>query len=277
MSDIEEELLVKKLKIVLVGDSGSGKVSFPILSAIETSIAQKFCNNEFTRQYSPTSGIDFFLKNVSVGYYKNVNLHLWDVGGLALHGNMLDKYVFGAHIILLVYDVTNSFSFEVLEEWIGKIRQLSNNYEETPLMAVVGNKCDMEHQRTVKKDRTHKFAADNGFPSHDVSARTGEAVKYSLNNDESNILSFFKKKTEKTWILLQVSLCIVTLAAQILGVRLTKTDQDYHRPIIIAEIGDTVDMNTVHKVVKRFPTRKQTQIPFHPHLPGSKSSVCLLQ
>lgn len=43
-------------------------------------------------------------------------------------------------------------------------------------MAVVGNKCDIEHQRSVKKDRTHKFAAENGFPSHDVSARTGEAV-----------------------------------------------------------------------------------------------------
>lgn len=227
---------------------------------------------------------------------------------------MLDKYVFGAHvskrnksdirfsrniisqkkkkiknldqlffyrrknnifqIILLVYDVTNSFSFEVLEEWIDKIRKLSDNYEETPLMAVVGNKCDMEHQRTVKKDRTHKFAADNGFPSHDVSARTGEAVKYSLNNKRSNILYFLLKKN---WFSFQVSLCIVTLAAQILGVRLTKTDQDYHKPIIIAEIGDTVDMSTIHKVVKRIPTKKQTQIPFHPHLPGSKSSVCLLQ
>lgn len=30
MSDIEEELVVRKLKIVLVGDSGSGKVSFPM-------------------------------------------------------------------------------------------------------------------------------------------------------------------------------------------------------------------------------------------------------
>lgn len=30
MSDIEEELVVRKLKIVLVGDSGSGKVSFPV-------------------------------------------------------------------------------------------------------------------------------------------------------------------------------------------------------------------------------------------------------
>lgn len=141
-------------------------------------------------------------------------------------------------------------------------------------MAVVGNKCDMEHQRTVKKDRTHKFAADNGFPSHDVSARTGEAVKYSLNNKRSNILYFLFKKN---WFSFQVSLCIVTLAAQILGVRLTKTDQDYHKPIIIAEIGDTVDMGTIHKVVKRIPTKKHTQIPFHPHLPGSKSSVCLLQ
>lgn len=55
-------------------------------------------------------------------------------------------------------------------------------------MAVVGNKCDMEHQRTVKKDRTHKFAADNGFPSHDVSARTGEAVKNYLNNKKNVIL-----------------------------------------------------------------------------------------
>ncbi|XP_053993621.1 ras-related protein Rab-28-like isoform X1 [Hylaeus volcanicus] len=239
MCDVEEDLIAKRLKIVLVGDSGSGK----------TSIAQKFCSNEFTRQYTQTSGIDFFLKNISIGYYKNVNLHLWDVGGLALHGNMLDKYVFGAHIILFVYDITNSFSFDVLEEWLDKIREVNNKYEETPLMAVVGNKCDMEHQRTVKKDRSHKFAAENGFPSHDVSARTGEAV----------------------------SLCIVNLAAQILGVRLTKTDQDYHKPIITAEIGDTVDMAAIHKVVKRIPNKRQNQLPFYPHLSSSKSTVCELQ
>lgn len=33
MSDVEEDLLVKKLKIVLVGDSGSGKVSFLMFPA----------------------------------------------------------------------------------------------------------------------------------------------------------------------------------------------------------------------------------------------------
>lgn len=163
---------------------------------------------------------------------------------------MLDKYVFGAHLILLVYDVTNSCSFEVLHQWIAKIKSVNDDsLERPPVMSVVGNKCDMEHQRAVKRDRTHKFAAENGFLFHDISARTGEAV----------------------------SLCIVTLAAQILGVRLTKTDQDFHKPIIIAEIGDTVDMSTVQKVVKRIPNKKQSNIPFHPHFPSSKSAVCVLQ
>ncbi|KAK2579277.1 hypothetical protein KPH14_008236 [Odynerus spinipes] len=239
MSDIEEDLAEKRLKIVLLGDSSSGK----------TSIAVKFCTNEFTRQYTPTAGIDFFLKNISVGSYKNVNLHLWDVGGLALHGNMLDKYVFAANIILLVYDITNSSSFEILDEWTNKIRRINESTEDTPLMALVGNKCDIEHQRTVKKDKSHRYAAENGFPYYDMSARTGESV----------------------------SLCIVSLAAQVLGVRLSRTDQDFHKPIIIAEIGDTVDMRTIQKVVKRFPNKRHHQIPFHSHFPSSKSAVCTLQ
>lgn len=139
-------------------------------------------------------------------------------------------------------------------------------------MAVVGNKCDIEHQRSVKRDRSHKFAADNGFPSHDISARTGEAVKnLRIMRFRSIFFIIIKRKFS-----FQVSLCIVNLAAQILGVRLTKTDQDFHKPIIIAEIGDTVDMSSIQKVVKRAPTKKQSQIPFYPHL-HSKSAVCVLQ
>ncbi|XP_001606519.1 ras-related protein Rab-28 [Nasonia vitripennis] len=242
MADNEEELAERRIKIVLVGDSGAGK----------TSIAVKFCNDEFSRQYSPTAGIDFFLKNLSLGIYKNVNLHLWDVSGLALRGNMLDKYVYEANIILLVYDVTNSSSFDILEEWIAEIRELSEDVDSMPMMAIVGNKCDMEHQRTVKRERSHRFAAENGFHYHDMSARTGESV----------------------------SLCIVNLAAKSLGVRLTKSDQDFHRPIVTAEIGDSVDIPIVknRKIVKRRPNKKQITIHhFRPNFPMSKSAACSLQ
>lgn len=148
-----------------------------------------------------------------------------------------------------MYDVTNSSSFDILEEWISKIKSCIDTYDEIPLTAIVGNKCDMEHQRTVKRERSHRFAAENGFTYHDMSARTGESV----------------------------SLCIAGLAAQVLGVRLTRTDQDFHKPIIIAEIGDTVDVNSIQKVVKRVPNKKQHQIAFHPRFPASKSAVCALQ
>ena len=33
-------------------------------------------------------------------------------------GRMLDKYVFGADAIMLVYDVTNASSFENLKDWL---------------------------------------------------------------------------------------------------------------------------------------------------------------
>lgn len=82
-------------------------------------------------------------------------------------------------IILLVYDVTNSSSFDILEEWIAEIRQLSEDLHALPIMAIIGNKCDMEHQRTVKRERSHRFAAENGFHYQDMSARTGESVNSS--------------------------------------------------------------------------------------------------
>lgn len=85
-------------------------------------------------------------------------------------------------IILLIYDVTNSSSFDILEEWLSKIKSFSDAYDEMPLIAVIGNKCDMEHQRTVKRERSHRFAAENGFAYHDMSARTGESVIFSFKN-----------------------------------------------------------------------------------------------
>lgn len=44
-------------------------------------------------------------------------------------------------------------------------------------MAIVGNKCDLEHQRAVRRDKSHRFAAENGLPYYDMSARTGESVE----------------------------------------------------------------------------------------------------
>ncbi|XP_015120220.1 ras-related protein Rab-28 [Diachasma alloeum] len=240
MNETEDDLTEKRLKVVLVGDSGAGK----------TSIVVKFCHDEFTRQYTPTAGVDFFMKNLSLGPFKNVTLHFWDVGGLALRGAMLDKYLYAADLIMFVYDVTNTSSFDVMEAWMTAVVAITErSFRKSPLMVIVGNKCDMEHQRTVKRDKSHRYAAEKGIIYHDMSARTGESV----------------------------SLSIANLSAKVLGVQLTRMDQESHKPIVTAEIGDTVDVATIRKVIKRQPHRKSCQNNNYPTLPLSKSAVCSLQ
>jgi Ras-related protein Rab-28 len=61
-------------------------------------LASRYCHDEFTRQYFPTAGVDFFLKRTVLSGAGNITLQIWDVGGQSLAGNMLDKYIFGAHV-----------------------------------------------------------------------------------------------------------------------------------------------------------------------------------
>ncbi len=75
-----------------------------------------------------------------------------------MQGRMLDKYVFGSDAIMLIYDVTNYTSFENLEQWLRASQKVTATMEKPPMYALVANKIDQEHLRTVKSDRHHKFA-----------------------------------------------------------------------------------------------------------------------
>lgn len=151
---------------------------------------------------------------------------------------------------MLIYDVTNSSSFDMLEQWFDVINEINDNdLTKKPLMVIVGNKCDMEHQRSVKREKSHRLAAEKGLIYNDMSARTGESV----------------------------SLCISSLAAKVLGVQLTRMDQDFCKPIVTAEIGDTVDMANIQRPIKRQPNKKSCPNNNYATLPLSKSTVCMLQ
>ncbi|XP_067139631.1 ras-related protein Rab-28-like [Centruroides vittatus] len=187
----------KQYKFVIVGDGGTGK----------TSLTTKFTQEQFEKQYHQTVGIDFFLKRISLPGGTNVTIQVWDIGGQTLCGQMLDKYLYGAHAVLLVYDITNHNSFENLQDWLGVTRQVFNSSNK-PHLALVANKCDLEHMRAVKLDKHLKFAQDNGMSSHAVSAKSGDSV----------------------------ALCFQKIAAELLGIRLSRSEQETVQPIVKAEI-----------------------------------------
>ncbi|KAB0349981.1 hypothetical protein FD754_014838 [Muntiacus muntjak] len=179
MSDSEEGSLDRQLKVVVLGDGTSGK----------TSLATCFAQETFGRQYKQTIGLDFFLRITLPGSL-NVTLHVWDVGGQ------------------MVYDVTNYQSFENLEDWYSVVKKVSEESETQPLVALVGNKIDLEHMRTVKPEKHLRFCQENGFSSHFVSAKTGDSV----------------------------FLCFQKVAAEILGIKLNKAEIEQSQRVVKADI-----------------------------------------
>lgn len=198
MSESEDEATERQMKIVLVGDGQSGK----------TAIAHRYTTNQFSKQYQPTTGVEFYLKRTTLPGSRDLALKLWDVSGAALSGRMLDKYVFGAHAVMLVYDVANTTSFDNLAEWLTACQAAMSGQEKVATFALVANKIDLEHLRAIKSDRHHKFAQEHGLLTYAVSAKTGEGV----------------------------SLCFQKIAAELLGIRLTKQEQEQQQAVVKAEI-----------------------------------------
>lgn len=129
---IVEEL---EAKIVVLGSAGVGK----------TSIIRRFT----LRKFGPTkttvgSGL-FTRKQVVDGVH--VRLQLWDAAGQERYRSLAPMYYRGAHVAILVYDVTRRASFDELESWLGELR------EKGPIdvvIHVVGAKADLEGQREVE-------------------------------------------------------------------------------------------------------------------------------
>ncbi|XP_016113251.1 ras-related protein Rab-28-like [Sinocyclocheilus grahami] len=145
MSDSEEEAQERQLKLVLLGDGASGK----------TSLAIRFAQEAFGKQYKQTIGLDFFLKRITLPGNLNVTLQVWDIGGQTIGGKMLDKYVYGAQGVLLVYDITNSQSFENLEDWLNMVRKANEESDTQLAISLIGNKSEYKHMHARMRTHTH--------------------------------------------------------------------------------------------------------------------------
>ena len=122
-------------KILTIGESGVGK----------TCILRRFVDNKFLKNHLATIGIDFKTKNIRVNDVE-VKLKIWDTAGQERFRNITNQYYKGADGICLVFDLTDTNSFEKINDWVSQIS--SNTKEEDISLVLLGNKCDSD-QRTV--------------------------------------------------------------------------------------------------------------------------------
>lgn len=101
------------LKVLLVGDSDVGKQE--ILSGLEDGTTDSpYCSSSGAAYKTTTILIDG----------KRVKLQLWDTSGQGRFCTIIRSYSRGAQGILLVYDITNKWSFEGINRWLKEVDQV---------------------------------------------------------------------------------------------------------------------------------------------------------
>jgi len=152
------------LKILLIGNSGSGKSALLI----------RYCDDQFdSESATATIGVDFKLKVLSV-HGKSYRLNLLDTAGQERFRTLSNSYYRGAHGVILVYDISNRESFLAMERWY---EEAETNAMPGAVMYLVGSKLDKASSRTVTYEEGEELARAHGSSFAEVSAKTRENVK----------------------------------------------------------------------------------------------------
>ncbi len=112
-------------------------------------------------------------------------LEIWDTAGQERFSTITANYYRGAQGALLVYDVTEHTSFERVQAWYERARQLGGEDIE---MVLVGNKTDLPLQdRQISTEEGETLAKELGIPFVETSALNGQNVEAAFVTMTRNI------------------------------------------------------------------------------------------
>lgn len=117
-------------KVVFAGTSGVGK----------TSIVGRLVTDQFTGDSPPTIGAAY--GSIPIDNYRK--LQLWDTAGQERYSPIVPIYFRGAQIVVLVYSVVDSSSYEQMRVWYTKAKELVPE----AIIIIVGNKEDLLEEAT---------------------------------------------------------------------------------------------------------------------------------
>ena len=143
-------------KLIIVGESCVGK----------SNIIVRYTEGEFKNIIGNTLGVELYNKYINIKD-KYSKLQIYDTAGQERYHSIVSNYFRGSHGCFIVYDITNPESFDKIEFWYQSVKQKASN---DVSIILVGNKCDLEEQRVITKEKGEEKAKELNIPFFETSA-----------------------------------------------------------------------------------------------------------
>jgi small GTP-binding protein len=159
--------MTESIKIVLLGESGTGK----------TSIIAQFTRGEFDPNVVTSISAQFISKLTYIAEYdKTIKFDIWDTAGQEKFRSLAQIFYKDAKAIILVYDITNLKSFEELKNyWYPKVKE---NCQSDIILGLAGNKDDLYENEQVSSQDAQNFADEIGAIYKKTSALNNSNIQF---------------------------------------------------------------------------------------------------
>jgi len=163
--------MVKKIKLVLFGNSGVGK----------TCIVQRMVYNTFNHNTNLTIGAAYTIYTVE----NNIKVEIWDTAGQERFYSLIPLYARSAEIIIVVIDIENDID-EQFSKWNKYIQENETLFSPNFKLILIFNKHDLKNDFEIPKNVINQTQFD--FITL-VSAKKG----YNIDNLKLHLDAIVKK------------------------------------------------------------------------------------
>ena len=175
---------MREYKVVVLGSGGVGKSALTV----------QFVSGTFVEKYDPTIE-DFYRKEIDIDGSPGV-LEILDTAGTEQFASMRDLYIKNGQGFLLVYSIVNAQTFIDVQPMRDQISRVKGGTVQP--MILIGNKCDMEQERSVNSRDGQMLASEWGCPFFETSAKSNLNVSEAFLEIVRQINKIKQKQKDKS-------------------------------------------------------------------------------
>jgi len=139
----------------------------------KTSLVMRYVSGSWASDQSSTIGASFMTKRMFLDDWK-VKLQIWDTAGQERFRSMTPMYYRGAQAAVLVYSIDSNETFDNVKDWV---RELNANVRNDIIIAIAGNKSDLEERRQVPLEKAKDYAESIDGIFIETSAKANKGIE----------------------------------------------------------------------------------------------------